>query len=210
MVGTVSRVLCEKSGDKRLKFATRLIPERACGGCTVCCVSLTIDRPEIQKLSGVRCHHSMGGDCSIYEGRPPVCRSFYCAWRTVDIFSADWRPDKSGVLALVETEGIPEDFELSTGIKHMLVGDGGDIIRQAWFRDFVVTGVMSSVPLFLGVPGPRGHQAASVFLNTQHMLDAIRHGTVKEALEAALKILKAWNFCPAPITHSGNDVSLPE
>jgi len=128
----------------------------------------------------------------------------------VDIFSENWRPDKSGVLALVETEGIPEQFELTTGLTLMLVGRGRRIIRQAWFQDFVVTGVMNSVPLFLALPGPRGHQAASVFLNTQEMLEAIRRGTVKEALEAALKILKAWNFSPAPITHSGNDVSLPE
>jgi hypothetical protein len=30
---------------------------------------------------------------------------------------------------------------------------------------------------------------------------------VKDALEAALRILRGWDFAPAVITHSGNDVS---
>ncbi len=138
-----------------------LIPGRDCGGCTVCCVWPTINKPEIQKLSGAACRHCTGAGCAIYETRPPVCRSYYCAWRTVDIFDDAWRPDKSGVLPYVETEGISEDFELATGIGLMLVGHPLKIVRQKWFQDFVVTGVMNSVPLFLSLPGPRGHQAAT-------------------------------------------------
>jgi hypothetical protein len=141
------------------------------------------------------------------ETRFPVCRGFYCAWRTVDIFGDDWRPDKSGVLAYVETEGISDDFDLSTGIGLMLVGHAARIVRQKWFQEFVVTGVMNSVPLFLSLPGPRGHQAATVSLNTGEMVEAIRRGAVKDALESALKILRAWDFAPAAITYSGNDVS---
>jgi len=187
-----------------------LIAGRDCGDCTVCCVLPNIDKPEIQKVSGARCKHCTGTGCAIYDTRPPVCRAWYCAWRTVDIFSEDWRPDKSGVLALVETEGIPENFEFSTGISLMLMDNPGKILRQRWFQDFVVTGVMNSVPLFLSLPGPRGYQAATVFLNNQDMLDAIKRGTVKDALEAALKILRGWTFAPAVITNTGNDVSSPE
>jgi hypothetical protein len=66
---------------------------------------------------------------------------------------------------------------------------------------------MNNVPLFLSLPGPRGHQAATVSLNTEEMVAAIRRGTVKEALESALKILRGWDFTPAAITYSGNDVS---
>ncbi len=184
-----------------------LIPGRDCGGCTVCCVWPTINKPEIQKLSGAACRHCTLGGCGIYETRPPVCRSYYCAWRTVDIFSDDWRPDRSGVLPYIETEGISEDFDLSTGIGLMLVGHPLKIVRQKWFQDFVVTGVTSSVPLFLSLPGPRGHQAATVSLNTEQMLEAIARGTVKDALEAVVKILRGWVFQPAKITYSGNDVS---
>ena len=189
-----------------------LIPGRECGDCTVCCTAPSINKPEIQKLSGAACRHctrlpSGGGGCAIYDNRPPVCRSFYCAWRTVDIFGDDWRPDKSGVLAYVETEGISEDFDLGTGIGLMLVGNPLKTVRQRWFQDFVVTGVMSSVPLFLSLPGPVGHQAATVSLNTEEMVAAIQRGAVKDALEGALKILRGWDFAPARITHSGNDVS---
>jgi hypothetical protein len=166
-----------------------------------------INKPEIQKKSGARCRHCHETGCGIYDSRPPVCRAYYCAWRTVDIFSEDWRPDRSGVLPYVETEGIAEDFDLSTGIGLMLVGNPLKIVRQKWFQDFVVTGVMSSVPLFLSVPGPRGHQAATVSLNTEEMLDAIRGNRVKDALEAVLKILRGWDFQQAKITYSGNDVS---
>jgi len=187
-----------------------LIPGRDCGGCTVCCVFPTINKPEIQKLSGASCRHCAGGGCAIYETRPPVCRSYYCAWRTVDIFGDDWRPDKSGVLAYVETEGISEDFDLSTGIGLMLVDNPLKTVRQKWFQDFVVTGVMNSVPLFLSLPGPRGHQAATLSLNTEQMLDGIKRGLVKDALEAAVKVLRGWDFRPAIITYSGNDVSSVE
>lgn len=187
----------------------KLIPGRSCGDCTVCCTWPTINKPEIQKVSGATCKHCTSGGCAIYETRFPVCRGFYCAWRTVDIFGDEWRPDKSGVLPYVETEGISEDFDLSTGIGLMLVGHAARIVRQKWFQEFVVTGVMNSVPLFLSLPGPRGHQAATVSLNTEEMVEAIRRGAVKDALETALKILRGWDFAPAAITYSGNDVSLP-
>ena len=55
-----------------------------------------------------------------------------------------------------------------------------------------------------------GHQAATVSLNTEEMLEAIRGNRVKDALEAVLKILRNWDFQPAKITFSGNDVSSPE
>ncbi len=184
-----------------------LVAGRDCGDCTVCCVVPRIDKPEIQKASGAACKNCTAGGCAIYETRYPVCRSFYCAWRTVDIFGPEWRPDKSGVLAYVETEGIADGFDLGTGIGLMLVGNPLKTVRQRWFQDFVVTGVTNSVPLFLSLPGPRGYQAATVSLNTQQMLDAMARGLVKDALEAALKILRGWDFTPAVMTHTGNDVS---
>jgi hypothetical protein len=186
-----------------------LVPGRGCGECTVCCIAPSIDKPEIQKVSGAACRHCLGGGCAIYETRPPVCRGFFCAWRTVEIFGDEWRPDRSGVLPQIETEGIPESFNFATGIGLMLVGNPLKIVRQRYFQDFVVTGVMNSVPLFLSLPGPRGHQAATVLLNTEQMRDAIAAGTVRQALEAALSILRQWNFQHAHITNAGNDVSMP-
>lgn len=184
-----------------------LVAGRDCGACTVCCTFPTINKPEIQKLSGATCRHCTAQGCGIYETRPPVCRSYYCAWRTVDIFDESWRPDLSGVMPYVETEGISDAFDLSTGIGLMLVGNPLKIVRQRWFQEFVTTGVMNSIPLFVSLPGPRGYQAATVLLNTQEMLDAIQRNTLKDALEAVVKILRGWKFVPATITHAGNDVS---
>lgn len=185
-----------------------LIPGRDCGACTVCCTVMTINKPEIQKESGVTCRHCTAGGCAIYDSRPPVCRAWYCAWRTVDIFDAAWRPDMSGVMPYVETEGISSDFDLSTGIGLMLVGNPLKTVRQRWLQDFVETGLMNSVPLFLSLPGPRGHQAVTTSLNTEEMLGYIRRGMVKEGLEAALRVLRASRFEKAVITHAGNDVGL--
>jgi hypothetical protein len=184
-----------------------LIPGRDCGDCTVCCTVMTINKPEIQKESGVTCRHCKESGCAIYDSRPPVCRAWYCAWRTVEIFDADWRPDRSGVMPYVETEGISTDFDLSTGIGLMLVGHPLKAVRQAWFQDFVVTGIMNSVPLFLSLPGPRGHQAVTTSLNTDEMLEYIRRGLIKDGLEAAVKVLRGCDHEPAVITYSGNDVA---
>ena len=184
-----------------------LVAGRECGACTVCCTVPTINKPEIQKLSGATCRHCTGAGCAVYETRPPICRSYYCAWRTVEIFDDSWRPDRSGVMPYVETEGIYDALDLSTGNGLILVGNPLKTVRQRWFQDFVTTGIMNSVPLFLSLPGPRGYQAATVSLNTEQMLDAIKRNTVKDTLEAAVKILRDWKFVPAVITHSGNDVS---
>jgi hypothetical protein len=183
-----------------------LVKGRSCGDCTVCCTWPTIDKPEIQKKSGTACKHCTSGGCGIYETRYPICRDYYCAWRAMDMFGEEWRPDRSGVLPYVETEGIGEGFDFSIGIGLMLVDNPMKIVRQRWFQDFVVTGVMNSVPLFLSLPGPPGCQAATASLNTEEMLEAIRRGAIKDALEGVVRLLRAWKFEPARITHTGNDV----
>lgn len=186
-----------------------LVPGRDCGDCTVCCTVPRIDQPDIQKVSGATCRHRGDTGCAVYDTRPQVCRSFYCAWRTVEIFDDGWRPDLSGVFPQVETRGVPDAFGMDTGIDLMLVGNPLKTVRQRWFQDFVVTGVMNSIPVFISLPGPRGHQAATVSMNSEEMLEAIKRGAVKDALESVVKILRGWKFTPAVITHTGNDVSAP-
>ena len=182
-----------------------LVPGRACGDCTVCCTVLVVDTPEIQKAAGATCKHCAGG-CMIYETRFPVCRDFHCAWRKLDIFDEAWRPDRSGVFAQFEREDIPPGFGTDFGIGLLLTGDAAAIVRQDWFQHFVASGVMSDVPLFLCLPGPRGSQAAKILLNTQEMKAAIRQGAMTGVLKRALARLAAHEFRPAVILHAGNDV----
>ena len=42
-----------------------LVPVRDCGDCTVCCTWPTIDKPEIQKESGVTCKHCTAQGCGM-------------------------------------------------------------------------------------------------------------------------------------------------
>jgi len=85
-----------------------LVPGRECGECQVCCIMPSIDKPQIQKVSGSPCRHSLKGGCDIYEGRPDVCRAFFCGWRRLAGLPDDWRPDKSGVFALTEVNELPQ------------------------------------------------------------------------------------------------------
>lgn len=178
-----------------------LVPGRECGDCTVCCTVMAIDKPEIQKEAGVTCRHCVGG-CTIYATRPPLCRDYYCGWRQLPILDDDWRPDRSGVYVEVEP------VEGATGLSLVLVGNPLKTIRQPWFIDFVIIGVKESVPLVLGIPGPKGHQGASLLLNTKEMHQAAlqSRARVKELLEKELKRLWAYDFPRREIVHTGNNV----
>jgi len=82
----------------------------------------------------------------IHPTRPAACRDFYCGWRMLDIFSDAWRPDLSGVFAQLESEDIPAQFAMRTGINLMLVGPHpAKTLRQSWFLDFVRTGIAENI-----------------------------------------------------------------
>jgi hypothetical protein len=180
-----------------------LVPGRGCGECTVCCTALAIDKPEIQKDAGVTCRHCRAG-CTIYATRPALCRDFYCGWRQLPILDDSRRPDRSGVF--VELEPIGDQ----TGLSLVLVGNPLKTVRQNWFIDFVSVGVRGDVPLSLAIPGPKGHQGASLLLNTRQMLEAARTSRprVKDLLESELKRLRTYEFPPRLIVHTGNNVGL--
>lgn len=181
-----------------------LVPGRACGDCTVCCTVMAIDKPDIQKEAGVTCRHCRGG-CAIYETRPPLCIHYHCGWRQLPILDGAWRPDRSGVL--VEIEVVDDETALSL----ILVGNPLKTVRQKWFIDFVTTGILGRVPLYLGIPGPRGYQGASLSLNTRQMNDAahLSAGRVKDLLERELKRLSTYKFEPRIFVHAGNDIGMP-
>ena len=182
-------------------FDIDLVPGRSCGDCTVCCTAMAIDKPDIQKEAGVTCRHCKAG-CSIYQTRPALCRDYHCGWRQLPILDDGWRPDRSGVF--LEFEPVGEQ----TGMSLVLTGNPLKTVRQSWFVDFVAIGVDGGVPLLLGIPGPRGHQGASLLLNTRPMLEAVRtsRARVKDLLEKELKLLQSYDFPPRRFAHSGHDV----
>jgi hypothetical protein len=162
---------------------------------------MAIDKPEIQKEAGVTCRHCKGG-CAIYETRPSLCRDYHCGWRQLPILDESWRPDRSGVFVELEP------MEGRTGLSLVLVGNPLKTLRQSWFIEFVAAGVRGDIPLALGIPGPRGHQGASLLLDSGDMLAAANRSraAVKDVLERELKLLMSHDFPPRRILNTGNDV----
>ena len=184
-----------------------LVPGRECGDCQMCCVVLTIDKPDIQKTSNSACRHSIGGGCGIYETRPDVCRTYFCGWRRINLFPEDWRPDVSGIFAELEGDQPPQFQPL--GISIILVGNALKTLRRPDFIDFVATNVRNNVAIYLGVPGPKGKQAARLPLNTNEIMAAATRSRaeLKTALEKILKRLQGHAFIPYDMENSGQDVS---
>ncbi len=187
---------------------SQLVPGRECGQCTLCCIVPAIDKPEMQKLPSSVCRHCSGDGCAIYESRPQTCRTYYCGWRWSAIFPDDWRPDQSGIFAQLENDVAPQ-FQSRVGIILLLVGNPLKTLRQQRFIDFVIDGVNRNIALSLGLPGPRGMQAARLPLNTKEVHDAscISRAETKAVLERILKRLAAHQFISYPIEHSGNDAT---
>ena len=69
---------------------------RECGECKECCTLLEI--PTLKKPSPQKCENVCQKGCSIYNSRPPECRTFQCLW-TEGLLSHAARPDRSGIMA---------------------------------------------------------------------------------------------------------------
>ena len=165
-----------------------LVDGRSCGTCTVCCYALPIDTPEIQKLPGAVCVNCTGRGCRIYDRRPTPCRGFYCGWWLLPQLDDDWRPDKCGILITPETNDIPEEFELRSGIEFLLVG-GEAAVRRGAFLDFITLCVRRRIPTFVSVPGPEGFFPAKVLVNAQ-MMPAAAKNDARGVLALLLSLLE--------------------
>jgi hypothetical protein len=186
----------------------QLVPGRECGDCTLCCIVPAIDKPEMQKLPSSVCGHCNGSGCAIYQERPQTCRTYYCGWRWSDIFPDDWRPDISGVFAQLENDVAPQ-FSSPVGMVLILVGNPLKTVRQQRFIDFVANMVGRNVAVSMGLPGPKGMQAAKLSLNTGEFHEASRRSRseAKLVLEKILKRLTAHQYIPYPMEYAGNDAS---
>lgn len=144
-----------------------LVPNRACGACSVCCTALPVDSPELRKPPGEPCVHVDGrGGCGVYGRRFPVCRDFHCGWRHLPLLDEGWRPDRCGVLILFETDeaAIPAGYPLRPAVKFLVTGPPGAIERIEFLR-YLNGLIFHGVPIFLAAPGPRGCFPVRTFLN---------------------------------------------
>ena len=184
-----------------------LVAGRECGECQACCIAPAIDTADIQKRPGSPCHHSLQGGCNIYESRPDVCRTFFCGWRRSRDFPDNFRPDQSGVLAVLEVNDQPQFQPLAAALH--LVGNPLKTVRRPEFLDFVARSVRNNIALYLLLPAGPGMRSARLPLNNPLLKEAAAksRAEVKTVLELILKTLAAHPAEPYLMRHDGHDVS---
>ncbi|HXH15614.1 MAG TPA: YkgJ family cysteine cluster protein [Sphingomonas sp.] len=106
-----------------------VLAERACGDCTACCTILTVDTPDFKKPAGTPCVNLCAAGCGIHDVRPPICRTWFCAWRRVAAMPEGTRPDLSGLLVSINFVHAPQNCFEGVSI-HVRVLPGSDAIRN--------------------------------------------------------------------------------
>ena len=173
-----------------------LVPGRACGTCNACCISLTIDDPDLQKPQGYRCRNAQrDASCAIYESRPQTCRSFFCGWRQLKWVHESLRPDASHVLVRLR-RSIGRDGVRQVGVAFMLLDRAA--LKAEGLAESVAAGVAAGIPVYLNVPGPPGYTSAIAQINdvlASAVLTKDREG-VLDVLRQAVAKAKSGKFVP--------------
>lgn len=104
-----------------------VLPDRACGDCTMCCTVLTVDTPDFQKPPGTPCVHLASHGCSIHAERPHICRTWFCAWRRIAAMPDEARPDRSGILVSLDFVREPRNCFEGVSIMVRMHPDSGAI-----------------------------------------------------------------------------------
>jgi hypothetical protein len=131
------------------------LAKRQCGPCTVCCVELKINTPELRKKARVPCTHLSSAGCGIYAARPPVCQQFLCGWRLFKEMDDDWRPDLSGTLAMRKApDELPVAWRSAPYGVHLVVIGGEAAIKRPAFATYVAAALARGTPVFLSAASP--------------------------------------------------------
>lgn len=104
-----------------------VLADRACGDCTACCTALTVDTPDLKKPAGTPCRHLTAHGCGVHAVRPPICRTWFCAWRRVAAMPDAARPDRSGLLVSLNFERAPRNCFEGVSVNVRTLAGGGAI-----------------------------------------------------------------------------------
>lgn len=136
------------------------LPDKECGECTVCCVHLAIDDPDLKKPADIACvHMAPGGGCALHPHHPQTCRAWQCGWRFLGL-SAAMRPDRSQIL-LVPAIG-PGPLGQKGGLKVVLTRREGALLANDEFLNLLAKSVLGDIPFYLTCGSA---DAREVFLN---------------------------------------------
>ncbi|WP_303758641.1 YkgJ family cysteine cluster protein [Sphingobium yanoikuyae] len=158
-----------------------ILPNRACGDCTICCTILTVDTPDFKKPAGEPCKHLSSHGCTIHAERPHICRTWFCAWRRVSDMPDEARPDRSGILVSLDFvreprncfEGVsimvrmlPGSTAIQNGMAGTILDSLCDQLVPVWFTDGSKKMLMhpdsSVASLVLSGDTPPAHLSAEV------------------------------------------------
>lgn len=165
-----------------------LVKDRECGECTICCIELTIEDPELVKLPGVKCKHlSSTGGCAIYQTRPQTCQNWFCMWRFLPLLDDQWRPDNKGILIRQTFDDIPKAYANKIALEFSVIGNR-DIIFDIDFIELLGGYILQGFPCFLSIGKPKQSTGKS-FLNDQlyFAFEQKNLTLIKEKLSDALK-----------------------
>src|SRR5258708_22163628 len=98
----------------------------------------------------------------------------------------------------------PLQFSVRSEISLMWIADPLKTVRERRFQEFVGKSVLTGIPLFLSLPGPRGGLPAKIMLNTDeiHAAAVRRSATlIRQQLEMLLQRLRAHSFVMPAIRH---------
>lgn len=127
-----------------------VLPDRACGDCTLCCTVLPVNTPDFTKSAGEACGHLAAQGCGIHAVRPHICRTWFCAWRRVASMPDEARPDRSGIVVSLDFVREPRNcFEgasvmvrlypgsqaLENGMAAAILDSLCDRLVPVWFSD---------------------------------------------------------------------------
>ena len=167
-----------------MSMEDRLVPNRECGSCSACCVSLHINEPELQKHADIPCPNlSSQGGCGIYPTRPGVCKGWYCVWRLMPSLGDEWRPDKCKVLIRLEP-GV-------AGFTLQPLDSPNMVLTKPEVLQLVGAAIDGGGEVFISIPTRPGWTSAKTSLNAP-MFSAIQsrdfrqlHASMLAAIEAA-------------------------
>lgn len=127
-----------------------LIDKRSCGECTACCTVAAV--AELDKPADTACRHACGAGCAIYEVRPAACRAFHCGWRRLAWLPTMFRPDRSGVIVMVEhAPDSPNPFDRKCLVVRGI--DSDPLENPGLLRRIVSLVGRRPLPVFSSAPG---------------------------------------------------------